>query len=181
MGWLLKSSALEACSIFSFAEKDLAAVKDESNRSQQGALAAKGVDHILACINKAVASRNTEKILCLWHSWGCVWSTVFSFGQERVGQLELIQPKASKPVWELESMIHEERLRELGLFSLEKKRIGRASNCCLHLSRGMILGCPIYSTLDIRAVYICRSCTPVFNHTVVTCTNWLVGHMIVTL
>jgi len=43
-----------------------------------------------------------------------------SFGQERVDQLELIQPRAIKPVWELKILIYGERLRELGLFSLEK-------------------------------------------------------------
>lgn len=39
-----------------------------------------------------------------------------SFGQERVDQLDLIWLKATKPVWELESMVFEERLRELGFF-----------------------------------------------------------------
>ena len=171
LGLLLKSTALEFCSVFSFAEKDLAAVEDEPNKSQQGALAAKVVNHILGCINKTVASRTREKInslslalvrLCLEY---CVqfWT--------RVDQLELIQLRATKPVWELESMIYDEKLRKLGLFSLEKKRLGGASNCCLRLSRGMILGCPICSSLDVRAVYICRSSTPVFNHTAVTHRN----------
>lgn len=54
LGLLLKSTALDFFffSIFSFAEKDLAAVEDDSNKSQQGALTAKVVNHILGCINK---------------------------------------------------------------------------------------------------------------------------------
>lgn len=68
-------------------------------------------------------------------------------------------------------MICEERVSELGLFSLGKKRLGGESDCCLHLFHGMILGCPICSSLGIRAVYICRHCTLVFNHTEFTCRN----------
>lgn len=62
LGLLLKSTALEVCSIFSFAEKDLAAVEDESNKGQQDTLAPNVVNHILGCIDKTVASRTREKI-----------------------------------------------------------------------------------------------------------------------
>lgn len=58
----MKSTALEVCSIFSFAEKDLAAVEDESNKGQQDALASNVVNHILGCIDKTVASRTRENI-----------------------------------------------------------------------------------------------------------------------
>ncbi|PKU48198.1 hypothetical protein llap_1477 [Limosa lapponica baueri] len=54
----IQSSVLEACSVFSFAEKDLAAVEDESNKSQQGALVEKEVHHILGCINKTMGEEN---------------------------------------------------------------------------------------------------------------------------
>lgn len=50
LGLLSKSIALEFCSIFSFAEEDLAAVEDESNKSQRYALAAKVANHVLVCI-----------------------------------------------------------------------------------------------------------------------------------
>lgn len=39
LGLLLKSTALEVCPIFSFAENDVAAVEDELNKRQQGSLA----------------------------------------------------------------------------------------------------------------------------------------------
>lgn len=50
LGFLSKAIALEFCSIFSFAEEDLAAEEDESNKSQQYALAAKVANHVVVCI-----------------------------------------------------------------------------------------------------------------------------------
>lgn len=47
---------------FQLCRKDLAAVEDELNKTQQVALAAKVVNHILGSINKTVASSTRDKI-----------------------------------------------------------------------------------------------------------------------
>lgn len=65
LGFLLKSIPLEFCSIFSFAEEDLAAVEDESNKSQQYALAAKVAGRGLYL---SATSRFREEVDCLWDS-----------------------------------------------------------------------------------------------------------------
>ena len=110
-------------------EEDVGVQDDKTlSMSQQRVLTAQKANHILGSIKRGVTSRSREVILHLYSAlmrphleyYIQIWSPQHKRDMEL---LEQIQRRAMKMIRGLEHLSYKDRLRELGFFSLEKRRL----------------------------------------------------------
>ncbi|KAJ7404874.1 hypothetical protein WISP_02148 [Willisornis vidua] len=126
-------------------------VDSHLNMSQHCAQVDKKVNCILACIINRVSMRTRAVTVALYltlvklHLKSCVkfWAPHF---KKDIEVLQCVQRRTMKMIKGLESKSYEEQLRELGLFILEKRQLGRdLITFCNYLKGGSSQGIDPFS------------------------------------
>ncbi|KAJ7415085.1 hypothetical protein BTVI_39459 [Pitangus sulphuratus] len=101
-------------------------VGKKMNLSQHCALAAQKANHILGCTQRSVGSRS-RKVTLFFHSTLVRSHLEYrTWGPQHWKETDLLdqaQSRAEKMIRGLKHLIYEDRLREMALFILEKRRL----------------------------------------------------------